>query len=78
MLLYKLIEQGLWPVCGEWEQTHLHGAGRFGKCFCLLNTGREIDNEASEADDVYPCDDLGFGSYANMNCAVILLRYLEF
>ena len=59
MLLYNLIVDCLWPDPGGWELIDSHGADTF---FCLLNIGRGMYTETWGIDNVYPPDDIWFGS----------------
>ena len=43
----------------------------------LLNKGRGLGTETCEVDNMFPPDDLGFGSYTNTNCGVMCDSYLD-
>ena len=53
---------------GGWELIASLGAGTF---VCLLITGREIDTETCEVDNVFPPDDIWFTSDNNTNSVII-------
>ena len=57
------------------EDVSYNGGGTF---VCPLDIGRGIGTETSEADYVFPPDDLRFGSDTDTNCVVVYELYLDF